>query len=76
VKLQEEVLKENSEGNNAVVIMKKRKTFKNSLTKQMLMRKISIKDVLINIIWRFLCVEDKNTQHKSTITKTSLEEQI
>lgn len=55
-KLQQEVLKGNSEGNNAVMIMKKRKTFKKSPTKQMLMRKISIKDMLINIIWRFLYV--------------------
>jgi hypothetical protein len=62
VKLQQEVLRGNAEGNNAVMMMKKRKTFKKSPTKQMLMRKISVKDMLIIIIGSFfVCAEDKNT---------------
>jgi hypothetical protein len=40
VTLQQEVLKGNSEGNNAVMMMKKPETFKKSPTKQLLMRNI------------------------------------
>jgi hypothetical protein len=62
VKLQQEALKGNSEGNNTDMMMKKRKTFMKSPTKKMLLRKIRIKDRLINIIW-CLCVWKTRTNN-------------
>jgi len=64
-------------GNYAVVMMKKQKTFKKKSDKTNVNEKDKYKRYADkhNMAF-FVCAEDRNTLHKSAITKTSFEQQI